>query len=449
MKNMAVLLIIIVLSSCCTGEKKNDHISEKWKYDEHEMIAGYIDKEGKWIIEPDEKYFKYGKFENGNAHYSFEYYNLNMNIKRFLDKNGTEKEEEIKKGRFEEVRNRFKEKGLWFSVGFYEGIENEEFFIVGKPVEPDENGKVDYKNGIMDKNFNLLTEMNYKFRGRFNLGLAPAQIKKGDIFRYGYLNIKGETVIDPEFDYAEPFWDNGLAKVCRRDKGNYIDGLIDTKGNRILPLEYSYISEFSEGLAVACKNGADNKFSCFYFNEKGEKASPLTFVYAKPFKNGVAVVKEKNRKAGFINKEFQYIINPQFDDASDFSEGLAAVKIGENCNKREYDCGKWGFIDINGNWVIKPKFNGIGTGFSEGLAKVYIWVKSEMQPLPNEYKEQILIWKDDSGKEKKIVILLDEMDNKKNKKVFVNGKLTEEYDAVPEMDNGKGAWKIENKVKKK
>ncbi|HDS29982.1 MAG TPA: WG repeat-containing protein, partial [Firmicutes bacterium] len=52
---------------------------------------------------------------------------------------------------------------------------------------------------------------------------------------------------------------------------------------------------------------------------------------------------------GFIDKTGQYVINPQFDFAFDFSEGLAPVKIAE----------KWGFIDKTGQFVINPQFDGI------------------------------------------------------------------------------------------
>ena len=43
---------------------------------------------------------------------------------------------------------------------------------------------------------------------------------------------------------------------------------------------------------------------------------------------------DTTRKWGFIDKTERYVINPQFVMASSFSDGLAAVRIGD----------KWGFI---------------------------------------------------------------------------------------------------------
>ena len=56
-------------------------------------------------------------------------------------------------------------------------------------------------------------------------------------------------------------------------------------------------------------------------------------------------------------------INPQFSWASDFSEGLASVRVGGG------DAGKWGFIDKQGRFVINPQYGGLWE-FSEGLAAV-------------------------------------------------------------------------------
>jgi len=52
-----------------------------------------------------------------------------------------------------------------------------------------------------------------------------------------------------------------------------------------------------------------------------------------------------------------------FDQARDFSEGLAAVKKGD----------RWGYIDLNGEFVIPPRFYGTAAGaFAEGLARAPI-----------------------------------------------------------------------------
>ncbi len=47
-----------------------------------------------------------------------------------------------------------------------------------------------------------------------------------------------------------------------------------------------------------------------------------------------------------------FAINPQFDSALSFSEGLAAVRIGDS------ETGKWGYIDTTGRMMIDPQFDG-------------------------------------------------------------------------------------------
>lgn len=71
---------------------------------------------------------------------------------------------------------------------------------------------------------------------------------------------------------------------------------------------------------------------------------------------------EVNGKHGFIDRNGQIVIDPQFEAVGDFSEGLARYKKGE----------KWGFIDRLGRVVIKPRFLW-AHDFSEGLARVQIF----------------------------------------------------------------------------
>jgi len=72
---------------------------------------------------------------------------------------------------------------------------------------------------------------------------------------------------------------------------------------------------------------------------------------------------EVDGKYGYMNKTGQIVIEPQFDGASDFSEGLARILVGD------YETGRFGYIDTTGKIVIEPRFVGAGI-FSEGLAAV-------------------------------------------------------------------------------
>ena len=62
-----------------------------------------------------------------------------------------------------------------------------------------------------------------------------------------------------------------------------------------------------------------------------------------------------------MNKGANIVIEPKFELASLFSEGLAAVKSG----------GKWGFIDKSGNFAIEPRFDEVNH-FKEDRAVVKV-----------------------------------------------------------------------------
>jgi hypothetical protein len=51
-----------------------------------------------------------------------------------------------------------------------------------------------------------------------------------------------------------------------------------------------------------------------------------------------------NDKLGFIDKTGKMIIEPKFDDAEPFSEGLAKIYVGK----------RYGYIDKTGKYVWEP-----------------------------------------------------------------------------------------------
>lgn len=70
---------------------------------------------------------------------------------------------------------------------------------------------------------------------------------------------------------------------------------------------------------------------------------------------------DERGKYGFIDAAGRVVIKPQFDGALPFTEGVAAVSLGN----------KWGFIDASGKVVIPLNYFAVSP-FSDGLASVTI-----------------------------------------------------------------------------
>jgi WG containing repeat len=89
-------------------------------------------------------------------------------------------------------------------------------------------------------------------------------------------------------------------------------------------------------------------------------APPTTsWVNASPYEQPALVPAKIGETWGFIDTTGQFVIPPQYEEADDFYDGLAAVR----------DNGLWGFVDAKGNPVIECRFDE-ARRFREGLAAV-------------------------------------------------------------------------------
>jgi hypothetical protein len=224
----------------------------------------------------------------------------------------------------------------------------------------------------------------------------------------GYIDETGKLVIQGDYRYLHDFSD-GLVQVAVDDPSQkyLMSGLIlDPEGNVVARVPAFRTSEFSENLAAyeADRKPSIRKFGPGEFvyrdypglkgfiDRTGKVVIKARFADVGPFVGGLAraaldgychlAMWNGDRQGtpttgypgdcggapsdavapcavGFINPEGAFVIQPRFESAQDFREGLAAVRIG----------GLWGFINPAGTLVISPRFEQTQS-FQEGLAAV-------------------------------------------------------------------------------
>lgn len=117
------------------------------------------------------------------------------------------------------------------------------------------------------------------------------------------------------------------------------------------------ISCFKEGVAPV-----EGETGWGYIDTTGTFVIKPIFQNAKQFSNGLAVVRLYYRD-GYINKKGEFVIDPQFSLAYDFEDDIALIMCMEN---NEY---RYGYINKKGEFIIKPKFEEARI-FINGVARV-------------------------------------------------------------------------------
>lgn len=156
-------------------------------------------------------------------------------------------------------------------------------------------------------------------------------------------------------NYSElgKFDKQGLAFVSQKGKW----GIINSKAKIIVKPIYDASSYFTEvdGKYIASV-GLNKKYG--FIDNNGNTIIDFKFDNARNFANGLAPVKVKD-KWGFINIKGEFVIPPQYDNAQGFgfeifNKDNAFVMVKYNDDDQIIK--KWGIIDKAGNWVLKPKY---------------------------------------------------------------------------------------------
>ena len=211
--------------------------------------------------------------------------------------------------------------------------------------------------GYKDASGKEIIPAKYNYAWGFNEGIARVRNKK---MKYGFIDITGKEVIPAKYDETKDFYE-GLAAVNLDNKW----GFIDRTGKIIIPLKFDEVGYFSEGLAKvrvgAVRGGKYNTLSggkYGFIDQSGSEIIKFKYDNAGDFSEGFAYVKV-GKKYHFIDKKENELGLLEYDDAGDFSEGLAKVRIGN------YFDGKWGYIDTTGKRVIEVKFEEASDFYNE------------------------------------------------------------------------------------
>lgn len=154
--------------------------------------------------------------------------------------------------------------------------------------------------------------------------------------------------------------------------------LIDKNGNDTSDTQFDNVKLFDSGeylyddYFLASVNGTYG-----LYNKSGKKKTDIQGTEVDLYLGEEIAFKGDNGKWGFINSNNKVVIEPQYDDAKSFSNGLAAVKMN----------GKWGFINKEGRNVIDYQFVDADYFTSEGLCFVS-FVKDEYCQINLKFKRR-------------------------------------------------------------
>lgn len=215
------------------------------------------------------------------------------------------------------------------------------------------------------------------------------------------MNNKGEMIIEAQFGEATIFSED-LALVNIGDQFNTIYGFIDRNGKWVIRPIYSYTLPFNEGVAMVEIKGEKDKRAegrierrfngkCGYITKTGQFFIEPKYNDAGSFGEGLAPVR-KGGLYGYIDKNEKMIIDPQFIKAGTFSKGLAPVAIARDFSGSHKLC----YINKSGKIIINASKKDIWvneiSSFSEGLAAIHVKVDNSLQPFKWGYMDKQGNW---------------------------------------------------------
>ena len=233
----------------------------------------------------------------------------------------------------------------------------------------------------IDMDGNVIFEMpEASLMYAFNDGYAVYQDAK--THKYGVVDTEGNIVINAKYDALTErevghFVIDERLIVGKKDPSDNVIkyGVIDMDGNEIIPAKYKDI-RYSYGAYSVLREKKNSYYwhtkKCGLFDKDGEEL--YDFEYPLVIKDGsYYLFMTDDDEIGWMNEDKEEIISPYYSSTMGFDNAkLAAVGVSENIFSQT----KWGYINTDGEWVIRPKY-----------AKAYEFKENGKAIVQNGYEE--------------------------------------------------------------
>jgi len=254
-------------------------------------------------------------------------------------------------------------------------------------------------NGDTDCALDIPSESFYRLSDDLCIPTEKIQNEAKLEGRPSFIDHSGTTIINGPF-YAASNFKDGTARVWWTPKCDKLPKLCDCPGESIIDEKGVHRSiyeaqRFRTRNGIICTSGfnAETRVISYQFPEEKQGRRLFQVDQGGQFKEPTAFryADDSVSKFGFMNVDGSILIEPKFDSASGFHEGLASVLIDNKYrfirNDETFAFGdrydfagnfseglarvmvdeQWGFIGKNGDLLIAPKFDWVGN-FQNGYA---------------------------------------------------------------------------------
>lgn len=215
--------------------------------------------------------------------------------------------------------------------------------------------------GYIDITGQTVIEPRFSLASSFDSETKLALVKYNG--KFGYINTQGVFQIEAIYDDADCF-SNGIAPIAI----GTLWGYIDSSGKTIVEPQFEAAYSFNPFGLARFKLGGLNG----YVDREGVIVIPAQYKTSYGFQDsGITQFVNEEGLIGVIDSKNTVLISPKFKYLSLFEDGLAyaLIYVEENLDPIYDNHDFYGIVNTKGEFVVKPQFNYLNR-FIDGLARV-------------------------------------------------------------------------------